>query len=61
MGGHDMTCTVTKEGDTKWVFNYKNKVAGRPDVRVTWVFTDAGIEKEYESGCVISRHFLARQ
>ena len=33
--GRDVTCTVTKEGDAKWIIVQKNKKAGGPDVRVT--------------------------
>ena len=56
------TCTVTMEGDNKWVFNMKKKVAGGPDNRTTWVFTDAGIEKEVEwTTAVINKDFYARQ
>jgi len=59
--GRDVTCTVTKEGDSKWVITQKNKKAGGPDVKVTRAFTDAGIEMEYESGGVVSKQFFARQ
>ena len=31
--GRDVTCTVTREGDSKWVTVQKNKKAGGPDVR----------------------------
>merc|ERR1712110_235081 len=58
--GRDVTCTVTKEGD-KWIFNQKNKKAGGPDVRATRLFTDAGMEMEYESGGVVSKQFYSRQ
>ena len=56
-----MTCTVSKKGDNKWVFNQKNKKAGGPDVTITWVFTDTGIEMEYKSGGTVSKQFFARQ
>ena len=34
--GRDVTCTVTKEGDSKWVITQKNKKAGGPDVKVRY-------------------------
>ena len=59
--GRKVTCTVTRECHNKWVFRDQNKAAGGPDYRETWLFTDAGIEKERESGGVISMYFFARQ
>ena len=59
--GRDVTCTVTKEGDAKWIIVQKNKKAGGPDVRVTRAFSDAGMDMEYESGGVVSKQFYSRQ
>ena len=59
--GRDVTCTVSKEGDNRWIINQKNKKAGGPDVKVTRTFTDAGIEMEYESGGTVSKQFFTRQ
>ena len=59
--GH-YTTTVTKEGDNKWVFNSKSKVAGLPDRRWTWVFYNAGLEEEVKKrGSVTSKQFYQRK
>merc|ERR1712117_87983 len=59
--GRDVTCTVTKESDTKWAIVQKNKKTGGPGVKVTREFSDAGCDMEYEPGGVVSKQFYARQ
>ena len=59
--GREVTTTVSQEAPDKWVIMQKNKKAGGPDVKVTRVFKDAGIEMTFETGGVVSNHFYTRQ
>ena len=59
--GREVTTTVTEEAADKWVIMQKNKKAGGPDVKVTRIFKDAGIEMTFETGGVLSQHFYTRQ
>ena len=58
--GREVTTTVTEATADRWVITQKNKKAGGPDVRVTRVFKEGGIEMTFETGGVVSNHFYTR-
>ena len=58
--GRKCETTFTQDGNT-WVQVQKNKKAGGPDVKITRVFEDNGINVTMETGDVVCKQYFTRQ